>query len=110
MSIAALAALAALLDAREALVGDSTASSRRGPSRPSIRGRVQTALYGTLGQTYGPTTTHRRQAEIASAEYEQVIERIRQAVEVDLAGLKATLDEAGAPWTPGRRIPELQRD
>lgn len=100
----------ALLNAREALVGDSTAASRRGPTRPSIRGRVQSALYGTLGQTYGPTGTHRQQEEIARAEYELVIANVRTAVEQDLADLLEALDTAGAPWTPGRPIPELRND
>ena len=100
----------ALMHAREALVGDSTAADRAGPTRPSIRGRVQSALYGTLGQTYGPTDTHRRQEEIARAEYERVIEDVRTAVERDLADLLRALDAAGAPWTPGRPIPALQSD
>ena len=100
----------ALMQAREALVGDSTAADRRGPTRPSVRGRAQSAYFGTFGQTYGPTDTHRRQAEIARTEYEQVIEGVRQAVEVDLAGLLDALDAAGAPWTPGRPIPTLQGD
>ena len=99
----------ALLDAREALVGDPTAEERSGPTRPSVRSRVQTAYWGTLGQTYGPTATHRRQAEIARAEYERVIGDVRQAVERDLAALLDALDDAGTPWTPGRPIPVLQR-
>ena len=99
-----------LLDAREALTGDPTAAQRSGPTSPSVRGRVQSALYGTLGQTYGPTQTHLRQEEIARAEYDRVIESVRTAVEQDLAGLLDALDAAGAPWTPGRPIPALQNE
>ncbi|TDJ70381.1 MAG: glycosyl hydrolase [Planctomycetota bacterium] len=100
----------ALLDAREALVGDPTAGERSGPTWPSIRGRAQSALFGTMGQTYGPTLTHRRQAELAFTGYGQVIDGVRAVVERDLVELLGALDAAGAPWTPGRPIPELRRD
>jgi hypothetical protein len=33
---------------------------------------------------------------------------IRQLVEEDLTALEAKLDAAGAPWTPGRRVPEWE--
>ena len=100
----------ALLDAREALVGDATASSRSGPSRPSIRGRVQSAYYGTFGQTYGPTGTHRRQAEIAREEFARVRDGVRTAVEVELAELLKRMDALDLPWSPGRPLPAARND
>ncbi len=100
----------ALLDAREALVGDATASSRSGPSRPSIRGRVQSAYYGTFGQTYGPTGTHRRQAEIAREEFARVRDGVRTAVEVELAELLKRMDALDLPWSSGRPLPAARND
>lgn len=97
----------ALNAARESLVGDSTPERRSGRTRPSIRGRLQSALYGTLGQTSGPTATHRRQAELARSEYATAEAAVRRAVETELAALLAALDAAGAAWTPGRAIPAL---
>lgn len=100
----------ALLDAREALIGDATTSERRGPTRPSVRGRLQSVLYGTLGQTYGPTGTHRKQASIAEAEYGNALADVRQSVEQDLPALLDAMDTVGAPWSPGRPIPSLKND
>jgi len=97
----------ALTDARWALVGNPTAERRFGPTRPSIRGRLQSALYGTMGQTHGPTATLRRQVEIARAELAAAHAAATRAVEVDLAALKARLDAAGAAWSEGRALPPL---
>ena len=94
-----------LLDAQERLSGDRTASSRFAPGTPSITSRLQNALFGTLGQSYGPTQTHRRQLEIAEEEFEAARAEIEEVLEVDVPALKRTLDEAGAPWTSGRAIP-----
>ena len=95
-----------LLDAQESLFGDPTAPRRFADGKPSISGRVNTALFGTLGQTHGPTKTHREQFAIAHREYEQVIGEVRKVVETDLERLRKRLDELGAPWTPGRKIPQ----
>lgn len=100
----------ALMDARESLVGDSTAADRSGPTRPSVRGRAQSAYWGTLGQTYGPTATHQRQAEIARTEYDGLVANLRSIVEGDVARLLEALDQAGAPWSTGRPIPVLKND
>jgi hypothetical protein len=94
-----------LADAQELLFGDQTAPRRFADGKPSIAARVGNALFGTLGQTHGPTKTHRDQLAIAQSEYDQVIAQVRQAVESDLERLRARLDEIGAPWTPGRKIP-----
>jgi len=97
-----------LLDAREALSGDPTKTRRGATGAPSIASRARNALMGTLGNTYGPTQTQRRQFEIAREEYDAVIAAIRAVVETDLEALKRKLDEAGAPWTPGREIPAAE--
>jgi photosystem II stability/assembly factor-like uncharacterized protein len=94
-----------LSDAQELLFGDQTAPRRFADSKPSIAGRLGNALVGTLGQTHGPTKTHRDQLAIAQSEYDQVIAQVRQIVESDLERLRARLDEIAAPWTPGRKIP-----
>ncbi len=76
--------------------------------RSSISRRVQNALFGTMRQSYGPTLTHRRQYEIAREEFESVSDRINDVLNNDVPALKQKLDEAGAPWTPGREIPEIK--
>ena len=39
---------------------------------------------------------------IATQEFAAVREKLRALVDVDLKALEQALDEAGAPWTPGR--------
>ena len=96
-----------LLDADAALSGDATKTKRHATGAPSIESRLRTALQSTLRNTYGPTGTQRQQYEIAAREYGEVIGSIRRTVEVDLENLKDKLDQAGAPWTRGRKIPAL---
>jgi len=62
-------------------------------------------LCAQTGSTADVTTTHRRNHEIAAAEFAPVFESLRQLIEVDLVELQSRLDVAGVPWTPGRRLP-----
>ena len=55
------------LDVR--LSGDTLRDSKSQAIKRSIIERVQTALGGTLNQTYGPTQTHRKQYEIAQSQF-----------------------------------------
>ncbi len=95
-----------LQDAQESLFGDMTAPRRFADGKPSIAGRVNTALFGSMGNTHGPTKTHREQFAIAQREYDQVIGDVRRVVETEMERLRKRLDELGAPWTPGRKIPK----
>ncbi len=95
-----------LLDAREKLTGDSTPGRRRAATRPSIASRVSNALFGTFGHSHGPTGTNQRQYEIAMEEFQEVEGAVKAVIEEDFENFKAALDEAGVPWTPGRKIPD----
>ncbi|MFQ5691121.1 MAG: glycosyl hydrolase [Gemmatimonadota bacterium] len=94
-----------LMDLREALRGDPTRSRRSEPAMPGILARVQQIVRGHWSSTSAPTRTHRRLYEIASQEFTDVSEGLRQLIEVDLPALEGRLDAAGVPWTPGRRVP-----
>lgn len=87
------------------LTGDELKSRKSQTAKRSISERIQTALYGTLGQSYGPTQTHRDQFTIAESQFEAMEGELRQAIETDLKELATTLDEAGVAWTSGRAIP-----
>jgi hypothetical protein len=39
---------------------------------------------------------------IAGDEFTEVLTGLRQLVEVDLRALEGAMEQAGAPWTPGR--------
>ena len=95
-----------LNDLQIELTGDSTVARRSEPTSPSIRNRVGRALGYSLTTTSAPTTTQRRQVEIASEAFGPVLEGLRALVG-DLEALEAEMETAGAPWTPGR-IPDWQ--
>lgn len=97
-----------LLDVQVRLTGDKTREQRSQTAKLSILDRVQTALAGTLQQTYGPTQTHRRDYDIGREQYDAVSKHLRTLVQTDLEQLKADLDKAGVAWTQGRRIPVLE--
>ncbi len=94
-----------LTDALEALTGDRVRSGWGEAVPPSIMGRIQNALAGSLNTTYGPTATHRASYAIAKKTLPKVVDRLRTLIEKDLVGLQQKLDAAGAAWTPGRPIP-----
>ena len=94
-----------LLDVLEAIAGDPLPERHGHVGHPSILDRAQSALFGTLRQTHGPTATHREQAEIAKAEFAAIEPALRALLEIEVTELKAKANATGAPWTSGRRIP-----
>ncbi len=87
------------------LTGDKTIARRSEPTPPSIVGRVQQIVNGYWDSTQGATQTNRQSYEVAAAQFGPVLQRLRQLILVDLAGVEAKAEAAGAPWTPGR-VPE----
>jgi len=98
-----------LMDLQEQLTGDPTKPRRAEPAPPGIINRVQTVVYGHWTSTSAPTNTHRRNYEIAAEEFEALLPQLRALIEVDLKQLEEDAEAAGAPWTPGRSIPNWKR-
>ncbi len=84
------------------LRGDRVGDRRNYPTPPSISGRVQTVVSAFWSNTSAPTGTARESYRVASEQFATVHAQLRQLVEVDLAALEKAMDQAGAPWTPGR--------
>jgi hypothetical protein len=55
------------------------------------------------------TTTHRREYQIAIELLTDLHQRMDTLVESDLARIEKKMEKIGAPWTPGRRIPDVSR-
>jgi len=91
-----------LKDVMIALTGDTTRARRNEPVRPSIAGRVDQVVTGFWSTTSAPTATHKRNYEIAAAEFAPVLDTLRTIIDVDLKRLDSAAESAGAPWTPGR--------
>jgi hypothetical protein len=98
-----------LLDILERFEGDPTKPRRNEPAMPGILSRVQTVVSGHWTTSYGPTNSHRRSYEIAAEEYSALLEDLKKLVEQDVAQLGQKLEAAGAPWTPGRGIPQWRK-
>lgn len=97
-----------LLDIREAFDGDPTKPRRNEPAAPGINSRIRTMMAGAMGSTEGPTGTHRRQYEIAAEQFQNVLGELENLADNLMPQLNMKLDAAGAPWTPGRKIPSFK--
>jgi photosystem II stability/assembly factor-like uncharacterized protein len=86
------------------LGGDRARSQLNESSAPSIRGRVGRVM-GHWSTRQMPTATHQRNLEIAREDFAAFRQDLSALVDGDLARLESDLEAAGAPWTPGRRIP-----
>ncbi|MFN8058942.1 MAG: hypothetical protein U0Q12_07235 [Vicinamibacterales bacterium] len=90
------------------LRGDTALASRNINVPLSIVDRVN-SIEDDLGSSIArPTQTSRMAYEIAAADFERVLSRLRTLVERDVTALDKQLEGAGAPWTPGR-LPEWKR-
>jgi photosystem II stability/assembly factor-like uncharacterized protein len=98
-----------LLDIRERLTGDPTRPRRNEPSPVGLLDRIETIIQGHWTTTSAPTQSHRKNYEIAAAEFEGALANLRPALEHDLPALHEILEAAGAPWAPGRKLPNWKR-
>jgi hypothetical protein len=98
-----------LLDLRERFTGDPTRARRNEPAPDGLIDRIETISSGRWATTSGPTGSHRRIYEIAAAECEADLESLRPLLERDLPALHDILEAAGAPWTPGPKLPRWKR-
>ena len=87
------------------LNGDPIRGGLNEASVPSIRGRVGTGVSGTWETRQMPTQTQRNSLQVAAADFETLNAELASLINGDLAQLEQDLADAGAPWTPGRRIP-----
>jgi photosystem II stability/assembly factor-like uncharacterized protein len=84
------------------LSGDRLLQRRNEPTPPSITDRVEAIVGGHWTSTSNATQTQRDDYNIAAEEFAVVLESLRTLIESDLAKLEEKLEQAGAPWTPGR--------
>jgi hypothetical protein len=97
-----------LEDLAEKFSGDPTKPRRNEPGMPGMLDRLQTVIGGSYGVSTGPTNTHRRLLTLVNDEYAAVEAQLRQLLETDIPTFQQKLEDAGAPWTPGRKLPTLK--
>lgn len=87
----------ALLDVRMRLSGSQAKAELGETEPPTIASRLSTTQFGVGYSTYGPTTTHRRNLEIAATAFAEVQSTINDLLGPRLAALESALRAAGAP-------------
>ena len=90
--------------ARDRLAGNPTRGGFGVPEPMSVRARLGHAAYNPHANAYGPTETQRQSLSIARNTYTEVRSELTQLVDSDYRQLKASLDSADVPWSPGRGI------
>jgi len=100
---------ARLTELQHALSGDPIPGRFNEASPPAIVDRVQTVIFSHWASTSEATQTVRDAYAIAADAFAQVLPDIQTFVETDLAAFERRLEEAGAPWTPGR-VPRWQSE
>ncbi len=93
-----------LTEIRTALNGDRSLSARNFETVPSITARVENIVYGLWNARTAPTTTQEEQYQLAGKEFKPVLASLKELLEKDLKALEVALEQAGAPYTPGRMI------
>jgi hypothetical protein len=90
-----------LQDATRVLWGDRTVMRRSEAASPGLMQRVSAQLTTTCPIT----ETAKRDYEIAAGAFEKLLKEMRILIDQDVKKLGDELEAAGAPWTPGRRLP-----
>ena len=88
------------------LRGDAALRRRRELTPPSISERVAQVVEDQWEVTSPPTQTQHDAYRFAATEFAEALATLRE-IAADLEALEATLEAAGAPWTPGR-IPDWE--
>lgn len=99
--LAGLSELSATLrDLRLRLLGDRVRGRMDEASLPSIARRVGQVAGGHWGTRLKPTATQRRSLEIARGQFTAVEQELQHVIATTLPELRASLEQAGGPWTP----------
>jgi photosystem II stability/assembly factor-like uncharacterized protein len=99
----------ALDDLLVGLRGDRVMAGRNEPTSMSTLERVEAIVGAHWSATVAPTGTSREAYAIASEAFVRQLAALRTLVEADLRALEGAMEEAGAPWTPGR-VPDWTRE
>lgn len=86
------------------LSGDSAKEKLSEPAPISISGRARLIRFMHWETRQNPTQTMRDSLAAAVAEFGTLKTELATLIDKDLAQLEADMGNAGAPWTPGRKL------
>ena len=70
--------------------------------------RIGWINYEQKYSTSSPTETHKMSFNIAKEEFEPILNMIKQLVKTDIEELEQALEDADAPYTPGRALKMIE--
>jgi hypothetical protein len=88
------------------LMGDRIRGQHNEPSVPSILRRIYQVSGGHWNTRQQPTQTQRSSLEIAARQFSELGIELRALLDSNLPEYESRLESAGAPWTPGRKLPD----
>ena len=91
----------ALVGINNNLNGDASLARREKETVPSINGRIESLEYSLWNATATPTQTSYQSYRVAADRLPGVLKALNQAAS-DLENIEKTLEQKGAPYTPGR--------
>ncbi len=89
-------------DAMVKLVGNESIRKRDESDPPSINDRIESISWDLINTASAPTRTHEKSYQVAVEKFSEVHRRLKYLIEVELEELKNMMEDAKAPWTPGR--------
>ncbi|MBW3469459.1 glycosyl hydrolase [Arthrospiribacter ruber] len=90
-----------LAELKTKLMYDQIRGSKDESTSPSITGRIGATVYGHWDSTEPPTSTQKRNIEIAKSEFEDY-QQASDSFFQKMKSFERKLEEAGAPYTPNR--------
>lgn len=96
-------------DIRRSLFGDQIMRKLDKDTVPGLASRVNAIIRDQWRSTSAPTQTQRDAYNIAAEEFPPVLDKLKEVVKVDVPRIEKMLEEAGAPYTPGR-LPEWKKN
>ena len=91
-------------DLSRALNGDPIKTKLDIDQPPTPATRVGWIVYEQKYSTSQPTGTHRMSLAIAKEEFKPILSKLQMLAEKDIKQLESMLEEADAPYTPGRGL------
>jgi len=93
-----------MFEIRKAFYGDQVASELDKAATFPVASRAGWLVNEMWSSTAAPTGTQREALRIAREQFRPILSDIRTLVNEDIEALEQKLEEAGAPYTPGRSV------
>ena len=97
-----------LTELKTSLQGDGVKSRLDIDQIPSPSSRIGWIVFENKNSTSTPTQTHRESLAIAQEEFQPILNQLRSLVNNEINDLEQKLEDADAPYTPGRAIKMIQ--